>query len=215
MGVEYSHGLFVLDLMFRPTWDHVVAVEAAMKKWKFVGKDLYDLAEGFAQQLERKAAKAALPANLMVDYGELEGKPVAALMGESSQGVATKERSLSIAMGFFGVDFKVMTWNETFEVELTTPPKDDGEEIEDYDEDSVPHHHSYPSTWKTKPPKTKVLQGTASDRAFKGVWRTGIILDCGQDLPMLAEDNAPLPGGFRAALEQTLGTKLVEVGWYY
>jgi hypothetical protein len=214
MGVEYSHGLFVLDLQFQPTWDHVVAVGDVLKAWKLAGKDLYDLTDG-VEPIDRTAAKRALPANLMADYGELDGKAVVALVGDSQYEIEPASRYIQSAIGIFGVDFKLMV-NETFEVEMTSPPKDGKTAIEDYDDSSIADHWSYRASWTTTPPKTKVLQGSASERAFGGVWRTGIILDCGKDLPSISEAGAPLPAkGFRTALEKALGTKLVEVGWYH
>lgn len=54
--------------------------------------------------------------------------------------------------------------------------------------------------------------------------RSGLILDCGKDLPSIAEEATETPGentkplpakAFVADLEQAFGTKLVEQGWIY
>jgi hypothetical protein len=55
---------------------------------------------------------------------------------------------------------------------------------------------------------------TRSNTPFPGVWRSGITIDCGKDVPEIA-DTRPLPSALVRELEQALGTTLVEQGWFY
>lgn len=216
MGVEYSHGLFVADLAWKPSWAHVEGVHEVMRKWKLAkaALELYDLADGHAE-ITVAAARKATPANLSAIYSDLEGKAVVDLVGDSQYDIGVADRYIASIEVVFGVDFKVLV-NETFEVEITAPARNGKTAIEHDDMATLNDQYVFPASWATTPPKTTVLQGTASDRAFTGVWRTGMMIDCGKDVPRIAENGDLLPAkGFRAALEKALGTELVEVGWYH
>jgi hypothetical protein len=209
MGIEYKHGLFVVDLMWRPTWAHVESLHEVLVRWKLTRQRslLCDIDEG-GMPIEEAAAVARLPLNLRIDYDQCSGEPVVAVMGPSQYGLAASDRYLQGIAVVLGVDFKVLQC-ETYPVVIEVPPIDDDDWVE-ADEYADPGGMTlYRGSWAATPPTTKVT-GT-----FSGVWRSGVILDCGKDLPTLSEEcRHPLPAqAFRAELEEALGTRLIEQGW--
>jgi hypothetical protein len=211
MGVEYSHGLFVSDLTFQPTWAQFLAVHDVLVKWKLATKTgivLYDLDDDVAPVTTKAAAKQ-LPLNMMAVYGDIDGQPAVDVMGDSAYDIDPKNRYIMTIQVVFGSDFKVLI-DEVYDVEVKTPPKNGKIAVEQQDSMAIGNHWIYPATWTTTPPKTKV------SGEFPGVWRVGIVFDCNKDVPAIAENTEPLPAkGFRKALEKALGTPLIEHGWYH
>src|SRR6185503_21073175 len=85
MGVEYTHGIYVEDLDWRPTWQHVEAVRAVLGKWGFVPMDpeLYVLGDG-AEEIDEDSVRGELPDNLMALYDGIDGEAVTRIMGKSA-----------------------------------------------------------------------------------------------------------------------------------
>jgi hypothetical protein len=109
----------------------------------------------------------------------------------------------------FGVDFKVLL-SETCNAEVIEPPRNGSLQVDVSETRGSYSHHSrvYPATWSTTPPLTR------AKTAFSGVWRCGITIDCGKDIPAIA-DTQPLPCALVRELELVLGTALVEQGFIY
>jgi hypothetical protein len=204
MGVEYTHGIFVADLSWRPKLEHVAAVHAVLKAWKLASAKL-----GYwnLETDEKLAKPKALPPNALIKFGNVEGKPVEAALGASMYDLDAEGRYCEVAL-ILGVDYRVIS-AESYEVRVRTPPKNGAKPVERSYVTGV-SGATYVAKWTTTPPKTK------APGAFPGVWRSGVILDCGKDVPQGCEDE-----GFAATaklhtdLEKALGTKLVEQGWIY
>lgn len=211
MGVEYAHGLFVVDLAWRPAWAHVERVHAVMVRWGLAaGRPAFIEAGDFdAEPLDEAEVARALPPNLELDYGTVEGDAVARLVGPSRYGLPDRYiQKLSVVLG---VDFKVLT-ADGCGIEVVTPPAGaDGEELESELISGLLGSDIFPADWDATPPVT------TAPGAFTGVWRSAVLLDCGKDLPEISDEpGSPLPAaGFRAELEDALGTRLVERGWIY
>lgn len=210
MGVEYKHGLFVVDLAWRPTAAHIARVHDVLARWQVVAAPpaLHDLGED-GGPIDAAALAAQLPANLRLTYDGVGGAPVVALMGPSQYGYADPaQRYLQGLSVTLGVDLRLLTC-ETYPVEVEIPAIDADAflELDDHADDAG--HALYRATWAASPPTTRVRG------RFAGVWRSAVIIDCGKDLPTLAEEcDRPLPAaGFRVALEAALGTALIEQGW--
>src|SRR5262245_9655043 len=213
MGVEYAHGLFVVELSWKPTWAHVGKIHDVMMAWKLATKKpgYVELGDAKPKKLKEAAVAKAMPANLRLDYGEVRGAPVESLFGESQYDIDTDDRYIQDVCVVLGVNFQVLS-AETYDIAVKTPPKNGKTEVtSDPFVSSARGSQQYPATWTTTPPTT-----TRPPGKFTGVWRSGVILDCGKDLSMISEEFDPLPATkFRSALEKAFGTPLVEQGWIY
>ncbi|HEY5924516.1 MAG TPA: hypothetical protein VIV11_22715 [Kofleriaceae bacterium] len=212
MGVEYSHGIYVEDLHWRPAWQHVEAVRAVLARYGFTPMDpeLYVLGDA-AEEIEDDAVPEEMPDNVMAVYEGPEGEAVTRVMGPSLyEEVTDEDRYIQSVTVIFGVDFKVL-FSETIDAEVIEPPRLGNAIIETSEARASysPFSHVYPATWATTPPLTR------SRTVFPGVWRCGITIDCGKDVPAIGEAEAPLPCPLVRELEAVLGTSLVEQGWFY
>lgn len=213
MGVEYTHGLFVKDTEWRPTWQHVEQIDAVLQRWGFrhAEEAYFALVDENANEID-EAAGRAMPANLMVLYDTLEGKGAAAVMGPSMYPeLADDERYIMTTSLYVGSDYKVLQI-EGEEVDVTSPPEAGGEEVEPLEShDVLPAEMTvYPGSWTSKRPRT---DGPSS---FDRVWRCALLLECDKDVPAIAHDAGKLPArDFVLELEKAFGTKLVEVGWVH
>jgi hypothetical protein len=69
----------------------------------------------------------------------------------------------------------------------------------------------YPASWSTTPQRTSHPSGESG-----GVWWSAILIDCHKSVPALSLGPRRLPDRvFVAALEQALGTRLIETGWLH
>jgi hypothetical protein len=217
MGVEYSHGLFVSDLKWKPTWAVVRGLVAVLVKWKLVDKSpkLYRLDEGENEIPARQAFTGDFPANvrLLGDWID-DAAVVQSVVGPSAYGVMD-ERYIASTDVILGVDFKVLISEEHGFV-VATPPKNGRATVEDSYAYMVGDNQVYPASWTTTPPKVTSSGYVSPPRGFSGVWRSGVIIDCHKDVPAIAEHHAPLPAkGLKTAVERALGTSLIELGWYH
>jgi len=212
MGVEYAHGLFVDDLGWRPTWAHVERVHEVLVRWRLAAErpSLSDLGED-GGPLDEATALAQLPANLRLSYPGAHGAAVVAVMGPSQYGYTDPARRYLQGIDLtFGVDLRLLAC-ETYPVAVEVPAIDDDAflDLDEHADDAG--FPLYRASWAASPPTTRVKG------SFRGVFRSAIILDCGKDLPTLAEECVhPLPAAdFRQQLEAALGTSLVEQGWIH
>ena len=78
---------------------------------------------------------------------------------------------------------------------------------------------AYPADSDTQPPEAAL---EASDHewplpaGFQGIWRCGVILDCGKDLPAFMQKSNNLPSArFASDIEDAFGAKIVQIGHLY
>lgn len=208
MGVEYAHGLFVADLSWRAQPEHVKKIEAVLRRWKLVADGPPALHVTDDESIDELGD--ALPPNLRATYDGGSGEAIATVLGPSFIRVPDDQRYLAQVIVVLGVDFRVLC-AESAEIEIDEAPRDDGEPIDECEAFFILDARSFPASWAAIPPQT-----TASG-AFSGVFRSGILLDCGKDMPEIGEEcDAPLPcTAFRDELEAALGTTLVEQGWIH
>jgi hypothetical protein len=210
MGVAYSHGIFVEDLDWRPTWHHVAAVRGVLAKWGFAPMEPeFFLLTDESEPLDEADVRSSLPDNLMATYEGLEGEQVTRIMGPSMyKDLADEDRYIFSVIAIYGVDFKVVD-SETLDAEVIEPPTTNGVAVENSPaREQFTSSFVYPATWATTPPRTK------ANTEFSGVWRSGITIECDKDVPEIA-DTRPLPCELVRDLEQAFGTKLVEQGWFH
>lgn len=211
MGGAYTHGLFVADLDWRPTWGHVRGLHEVLERWGFARQPqpFYAVTRDDMEEIDEKDA-SRMPANLMVAYDGLAGAAVDRLLGPSAyDDVSPEDRAIAAVLIHLGVDFKVVRV-EGFAPEILAPPMTGETPVAPLSEPNpaLPEHLLYPATWTTTPPRTATPDGTG------GVWRSAILIDCDHDIPAIGETGDVIPARtFVAELEQALGTALVELGW--
>lgn len=190
MGIEYAHGIFVADLMWGPERRHVDAACSVLDH---------------AFERETEIPSGELPPNLAISYARPRGPRVATLMGPSAyDGVADDDRYLMSINLVFGVDFK-RPFNEAAEPPLALP-RNGTAPIPSAPRRWLRHHDVYPASWSTTPPEP------STPGSF---WRSGLVLDCGKDVPAFASKGASLPGELVRLLAVAFETALVEYGWFY
>ncbi|MFT3699978.1 MAG: hypothetical protein QM831_42935 [Kofleriaceae bacterium] len=207
MGIEYQHALVVEDLTWQPTAAHAKAIEAVMKKYGFTAKGWF--AAGSTKKA--KGFDSARP-DAVLRFGALNGAKAAAITGPSQYDAPDDERYIQGAELHLGMAFKVPSSGETFQVTVKTPPMNGKTKVARSIVSAAAYHEWYAADAKTTPPKTDRTRG------WPGVWRSGVLIDCGKDLPASAEDEDAGPLANRAfvdALAKAFGTKLVEFGWIY
>ncbi len=213
MGVEYTHGLFVEDTKWRPTWRNVDQIDAVLRRWGFVRAEpaYYALVDENADEINEIEARS-LPANLLVRYGTLKGKRARALMGASMYPkLADKNRYIGSTSLHLGSDYKVLQV-EGEEVEVRSPAKTRSEPVDPvYFHSGLPSAMIvYPASWTSTRPRTD------GPKSFDRVWRCAVLLECDKDVPAIAEDAGKLPArDFVRELAKAFGTKLVELGWFH
>jgi hypothetical protein len=190
MGVEYAHGIFVADLMWRPTWHQVQAISGVLQD------------AGFRRETPLEPIRE-LPANLTIVHAGIEGPRVSAIVGPSHyDDLDEDDRYIQSVVVVFGVDFKQVLSEEYGGDVLVLP------DVPDADVDCGARMQLvYPATWEATLPKA---------RRPGLFWRSGIIIDCGKDVPAIAdEDRRLVDRGLIARFERAFETPLVELGWIY
>ncbi len=118
-----------------------------------------------------------------------------------------------------GIDFRIGPLSESLHIEVTRPPIYDGDDVDPYPDGSCLREFddSYPADGSTLAPVTRIEARGKLPRGFTGVWRAGVVLDCGKDLPRFDAHRfgVLVNKRFRAELEAAFGTKLIEVGRVY
>jgi hypothetical protein len=191
MGVEYAHGIFVADLMWRPTWPQVRAVSDVLHS------------AGFRRKTRLEVLRD-VPANLTIVHAGIEGPRVREIVGPSHyEGIADTDRYIQDAVAVFGVDLKKPLTEEYGGDVIATPgpPPDDPPDC------GAKMQFVYPATWETPLPRM---------RRPGLFWRSGIVIDCGKDVPAIADDDRRLPNrALLRQLEAAFETSLIELGWIY
>ena len=224
MGVEYAHYLLVRD----PGWfgdiEAARRVHAVLEQWQLVGGEPELFALDGGQQRKLKGQLMTLkrpPTNLLVRYPTVEGGPtVAEVIGPSYYSdVGDEWRYFQRISTVVGTDFRIGPESESLYIEVVHPPTRDGDGVDPYPEslDLRGIYQSYPADRSTFIPVTRIEARGDLPAGFTGVWRAGVVLDCGKDLPRMDPYGfgVRVNERFRTDLEAAFGTLLVEVGQVY
>lgn len=228
MGVEYQHCFFVRDLGWIGDQSALTRVHAALAKWGLAdaGPAVYDIDDG--RRRKQRAEPGAIkdpPRNLLAAWPEaFDAAAIPQILGPSYYPASQiGERYVQQIIAVVGTDFRVFAGGEMFEAEIERPPVNRGAAAERYDERRLGHacHYAYAADAAAQPPVARLradrsVYGHLIPPGFSGVWRAGLILDCGKDLPAFAGQVAAVPGtAFAADLAEAFGTELVQTGFYY
>ncbi len=224
MGVEYAHYLLVRDLSWVRGAEAARRVHAVLDRWGLVSgePELLGLDGGRARKLRgRLATIKAPPANLLVRYPHVDGgQAIADVLGPSYYGPQEDgDRYFQQLSVIVGTDFRVGPCFDSLSVRVVRPPTRGGREEAPYPEGSHlwEFDDSYPADETTLPPETRIEARGKLPAGFTGVWRAGVMLDCGKDLPLI-DDNGfgvRVSERFASDLETAFGTQLLEVGRVY
>ncbi|VTS01372.1 unnamed protein product [Gemmata massiliana] len=221
MGVEYAHYLLARD----PNW--IGSVDVARRVRSMLDRrglasgepELFGLEGGRRRKLRgRLATSKALPANLLVRYPHVNGgRAVAEVVGPSYYAaVGEDERYFQGISVVVGTDFRVGPCSESLSIEVIRLPTRAGRDVIPYSKGSClwEFDDSYPADESALPPATRIEAHGELPAGFTGVWRAGLMLDCGKDLPRIDDFGfgLRLSDRFAAELADAFGTHLVEVG---
>ena len=233
MGVEYEHALLVNDVAWRPGIDAALAVIGVLEEYGLVvGKpEVYDLAGGLWKKAKSQSLRAAatLPDNCAIHWKNLlddeQNSPsVARVFGPSHyDSVTDDDRYVQRVSLILGSDFRTLSGWECFQVEATAGPSTArGRQIEPLDDVHYSAHSDivWPADFTAKPPRARLVVEKwwvkPSPPTFDGIWRSGLFLDCGKDLPAIVERSSELPNtDFVGALSDAFGAPLAQIGWLY
>lgn len=89
-----------------------------------------------------------------------------------------------------GKDFRIGPGSESLCIDVVRAPTRDGDDVDAHSEGSClwEFDDSYPADAATTPPRTRIDTRGKLPRGFTGVWRTGVMLDCGKDLPQIDQN---------------------------
>ena len=224
MGVEYKHYILVEDLSYIGTLSTAIAVERVLVDWGLVaGTPTIRSLDGGKDRKLRQSTLQKVPAttsNLLVEYPFSEAESITDIMGPSEFGDVDSRYIQQVAV-LIGSDFRVYDGFETAYTSITSPPKQDGDVVKPFKQcyDISHYADAYPADAETTPP-TAVLEADLHDwpmpKSFCGVWRCGVILDCGKDVPAFMQKKNQLPSTkFVPDLRKAFGHKLIQIGHFY
>jgi len=223
MGLEYTHYLFVDDLSFIGTLETAVALEEVLRRWGLVSgtPTISSLDGGKARRLRQSSLDNVSPdtSNILVEYPYTEADTIESVMGPSWYD-DVDSRYIQRLVLLIGSDYRVYSGYETAFTNVKTPPMNNGEEIEPFETNYDIHYYAdaYPADSETEPP-VAVLEPDRQDwplpKGFEGIWRCGVILDCGKDLPGFMEKTNKLPSTqFASDITNAFGRRVVQVGHF-
>ena len=223
MGVEYAHYLLVRDLRWSGGVEVVPRIHAVLDRRHLVSGEpqLFALEGGRKRKLRGRWAtlKAPLP-NLLIVYPHVDGRAVAEVMGPSYyDSVEDDWRYLQRISLVVGTDFRIGPCSESLYVEVVRPPLREGREVAPYAQGSHlwEFDESFPADDSVLPPEARIEAKRKPPAGFTGVWRAGVMLDCGKDLPRIDGHGFGLRvnEGFAAEFEAAFRTELIQVGRVY
>ena len=224
MGVEYTHYLMVDDLTYVGTHAIALTLQDVLTTWGLIAgpPTIRSLDGGKAKKL-RQTSLAKVPvdfANLLVEFPHTEAETIADIMGPSEYDNVDSRYIQAIAL-LIGADYRVYDGGETAFTTVIHPPQRNGKEVKPYKPNFKIrcYTNAYPADGETTPPKA-VLKPDLHDwplpKGFCGIWRCGVILDCGKDLPAFAQKTNKLPSTrFASDITKAFGAKIVQVGHFY
>jgi hypothetical protein len=224
VGVEYAHYLLVRDLRWTGDVETARRVHAVLERRHLVTgePELFALQGGRQRKLPGPLATLkTAPPNLLVRYPHVDsGRAVAEVVGPSRYSSVEEDgryfQGISLVVGS---DFRVGPCSESLFVEVVAPPLRAGRSVDPYPQGSLlwEFDDSYPADASTLPPKTRIQGEHEPPAGFTGVWRAGLMLDCGKDLPRTDDYGFGLrvSDRFAAELETAFETQIVEIGRLY
>jgi hypothetical protein len=224
MGVEYKHYMFVDDLSYVGTLATAVAIDSVLTEWGLVsGSPTIRSLDGGKGKLLCQSSLEKIPAdiaNLLLEYPYTEGDTIENIMGPSDYDDVDSRYIQTIAV-LVGSDYRIYNGDETAYTTVTAPPQKNGKEVKPYEPNYDIYYYAdaYPAESKTEPPKA-ILEPDLHDwplpKGFCGIWRCGVILDCGKDLPAFIQKTNNLPSTkFASDIRNAFGGKIVQIGHYY
>jgi hypothetical protein len=223
MGVEYKHWLLASDLAWVGDQSVAGRVHTVLQEWGLIAEPpvIYSLDEGRQKKLRGLPGQLDNPPrDLLVEYPMIEGKAIAEIMGPSYYpDDSIGERYFQKIALIIGSDFRVYDGGEATGTLIVKPPTQAGKHVSPY-KDYLPHSLDvYPATSDTEPPVTTFevnSEGWPVPKGFKGIFRSGLALDCGKDLPAICEKQNTIPcRQFATAIQEAFGTDLVQIGLWY
>jgi hypothetical protein len=228
MGVEYQQCFFVRDLNWVGDQGVLARVHAALTKWRLADAPpaVYDIDDG--RKRKHRAKLGAIknpPQNMLAEWPEaFDAATIPQIMGPSYYPASQiGERYIQQIVAVVGTDFRVFAGGGTFDVEVERPPTVQGIAAKKYDEERLGHacFYAYEADAVARPPVARLpadrsVYGHLIPPGFGGVWRAGLILDCGKDCRPSPAKSRPVPGtAFAADLAEAFGTELVQIGFFY
>lgn len=194
MGVEYAHYLLVRNTNWIGSLEIARRIHSILESHHLVAgtPDLFELRGGRKRKLRgRLDTLKALPRNLLVRYPRVDGgSAVAEVMGPSYYpSIGASDRYLQQVSLVIGTDFRIGPSSEALFIEVVRPPFQNGNAVPPYEQPDCmwEFDDSYPADGSTHPPQTRIQAVRKVPVGFTGVWRAGLILDCGKDLPKIGE----------------------------
>jgi hypothetical protein len=109
--------------------------------------------------------------------------------------------------------------HETRYTEITDPPVTNGKPVKPFPEFLPYSFDVYPADRETVAPKTRFevcVDGWPVPDGFRGIWRCGLVLDCGKDLPAFMGKKHQIPSRkFATQIEKAFDSTLVQIGHCY
>lgn len=230
VGVEYKHFLLVEDLGWIGDQEAAVRVHELLQRWGLADAPptLFSLDGGKKKKLKPQLGKLKKPpANLRIEYETVDAESmkdeqaIERIMGPSFHDEdATLARYFQSIALVVGTDYRIHEWSERTSTKVIEPAMEGGKAVgalrlgyagpDDCAE-------VYPASASATAPKAKFSADRwPAPKKFSGVWRSGLVLDCGKDLPGFMEKSYQLPGkDFTKELAKAFGTKLVQLGHFY
>ena len=228
MGIEYRHFLVVNDETWLPKPNTIARVEAVLRKWSLVEnlKQVFDLSNGQAKEVDRARAYDAPGHGLALHYDGIHGRPVVTIAGPSYyENIFDTDRYTMRTTLLVGSDYRVHWSAHGFYFELLSPAKQNGTELATfpYPEDLIGCYYwqSFPCDAKTSPPDVKIHVADHAEKNvawsnYRGFWRAALVIDFGKDLPAFARGQHVLPNQeFVKAVSEAFGARIAEVGEFF
>jgi hypothetical protein len=226
MGVEYEHWFFASD----PHWIGNIAtarnVSNVLQNWGLIvdsAPELFSLDGGKAKKLKVPLDQLAMaPRNLIIQFPMCTTEIVEEIMGPSYY--AEEEigpRYFQAIVIIMGTDFRVYNGGETTFTQILHPPTRDGKLTSAYKPDFRFSYWSdvFPADEKATPPDANLIveaENWKVPKQFHGIWRAGLLLDCGKDLPSFMGKSNNIPSKrFTRDVEKAFGTKILQIGQWY
>lgn len=228
MGVEYQHCFFARDLARIGDQAVLARVHDVLTEWEIAVEPpaVYDIDGGRKRKQRANLGRlVSPPRNLLAEWPMVDAEAsVERIMGPSYYPASQiGGRYFQQIMAVAGTDFRIFAGGELLSVEVHEPPVVRGRPAEAYDELRLGHacHQAYPGDAAARPPRATIRADARETtrlipEGFNGIWRAGMILDCGKDLPAMAGKRATVPNTrFARDLADAFGAELVQIGFFY
>ena len=223
MGTEYKHYIFVDDLAYIGTPATATALESVLTEWGLISgaPTIRSLDGGKAKKL-RQASLNKVPtdiANLLIEYPVTEADAIAEIMGPSEYDDVDSRYIEKLAV-LVGSDYRVYDGFETAYTTVNSPQRIMPKTLNATNRITTLITMQMPIPLTLQPISNSCLEADLDDwplpKGFCGIWRCGLILDCGSDMPAFAQKKNKLPSAkFASDVCKAFGQKTVQIGHYY